>query len=89
MISFNSGERVHVWRQPDGSIPQSFTWRGQRHWVQAVETSTVSSRRQNVGMAEQIIYQLRTATGMRCTLAHDPAEGIWRMERIMNAGGRP
>jgi hypothetical protein len=89
MIAFNSGERVNVLQQSEGSMPQSFTWRGQRHWVQAVETSKVSSRKQNVGMAEQVLYQLRTATGMRCTLAYDPGQGVWRLERIMNAGGKP
>jgi hypothetical protein len=87
MIAFTSGERVRVMKQPAGSVPQSFTWRGQRHWVQAVEASKVTSRRQNVGMAEQVVYQLRTVTGMRCMLAHDPTQGVWRMERIMNAGG--
>lgn len=89
MIAFQAGERVHVSQPPNGATPQSFTWRGKRHWVQAVETSRVSSRQQNVGIAEQIEYQLRTATGMRCTLAHDTAQGVWRMHSIMNAGGRP
>lgn len=88
MIAFHAGERVRVWQQSEGSIPQSFTWRGQRHWIQAVETSKISSRKQNMGVAEQVVYQLRTATGMRCTLAHDPVQGIWRLERIMNAGGQ-
>jgi hypothetical protein len=89
MIAFQAGEHVRVSQPPNGAAPQSFTWRGQRHWVQAVEISGMSSRKQNVGMAEQVIYQLRTATGMRCTLAHDRVQGVWRLESILNAGGRP
>ena len=89
MIAFNRGERVSVLRAAAGAVPQSFTWRGQRHWIQAVEASKVSGRVQNANVTEQEIYQLRTVTGMRCTLTHDPAQGIWRMERIHNAGGNP
>jgi hypothetical protein len=89
MIAFNRGERVSVLRPASSNVPQSFTWRGQRHWVQVVEASKVSGRKQNAQISEQEVYQLRTVTGMRCTLTHDPVQGIWRMERIMNTGGKP
>jgi hypothetical protein len=89
MIAFQRGERVSVTQPAASKLPHSFTWRGQRHWVQAIEASKVSGRQQNSHVADQEVYQLRTMTGMRCTLTHDPAQGIWRMERIMNAGGKP
>jgi hypothetical protein len=89
MIAFSRGERVSVLHPATGTVPQSFTWRGQRHWVQAVEASKVSGRKQNSHITDQEIYQLRTVTGMRCTLTHDPEQGIWRLERIHNAGGQP
>lgn len=88
MIAFNRGERVSVMRPTASGVPHSFTWRGQRHWVQAVEASKVSGRMGNAHISEQEVYQLRTMTGMRCTLTHDPDQGIWRLERIMNSGGK-
>jgi hypothetical protein len=79
-----AGEPVHVWLRPDGDVPEEFVWRGQRHRVRAVEPDGSSGASRRKGLRR---LRVRTSSGLRCILVHDPGFGSWRMDRLIAAGG--
>lgn len=78
MRSLGLGERVVVGPRRRDGLPLEFTWRGRRHRVREATAEQAGAR---PGL------RCRTESGLRCLLAHDPARGIWRLERIYSSGG--
>lgn len=78
MRSLDLGERVVVGTRRRDGLPLEFTWRGRRHRVREATAEPAGAR---AGL------RCRTESGLRCLLAHDPARGIWRLERIYSSGG--
>ena len=66
-------ERVQVHVEGSGGLPLEFSWRGRRHRVRAVLEGPGRERSR---------FIVRTASGMRCTLAHEPDPRAWRIERV-------
>ncbi|MGH2606224.1 MAG: hypothetical protein ACRDG5_06500 [Anaerolineales bacterium] len=78
MRALNLGERVIVGIRRRDGWPLEFTWRGRRHRVREATAVQAGAR---PGL------RCRTESGLRCLLAHDPAAGVWRLERIFPPGG--
>ncbi len=85
MTPIHFGELVHIARWSKAAYPAEFTWRGRRHVVRAVEDYRVQSNGGGSPGASRRLFQLRTASGMRCLLSEDEHRGLWRLEGILGS----
>lgn len=79
------GEIVAVRPPRPGAAPRSFTWRGKRYRVRAVEPLARTGEGARAG---RTLLCVRTESGLRALLSYEAASRRWRVESILvNKGG--
>lgn len=82
-----TGEPVQVSRDPAGSWPSEFVWRGRRHRVRRVEAFRWVETNSVEGVARGMRMRLRTTAGLHCWLSQTPGRDLWRIERLLDSSG--
>jgi hypothetical protein len=83
MIKIGRGELIHVESRIGELLPRSFRWRGERHSVRQVESTSPASSIRRAGTADETVLAIRTSSGLRCILKHDLKTDTWRMMQVV------
>lgn len=82
MIRIGCGELIHVESWIGELLPRSFRWRGKRHSVRQVESTSAGPSSRDTRQAGERLVALRTTRGLRCILKHDPRSDTWSMLHV-------
>ena len=75
-------EPIRITSKRHGYFPKSFTWRGKRHTVEAVEQCWTVSQPRWSGEAKRHCFSLRTEKA-RFVVYQDLQRDKWFLERIL------
>lgn len=75
-------EPIRITSKQHGYFPKSFTWRGKRHAVEAVEQCWTVSRQRWSGEAGRHCFRVRTAEA-RYVVYQDLSRNQWYLERVL------
>jgi len=75
-------EPIRITAKQHGYFPKSFTWRGKRHAVEAVEQCWTISQRRWTGEARKHCFRVRTTDG-RFVVYQDLSRDKWYLERVL------
>ena len=80
-------EPIRVVHASGSYVPQTFTWRAREHRVWKVEAVKDESIDRADGPLKRRIFQIRTHSGMQCSISFSELRKRWRLETIHPKGG--
>lgn len=83
MIELGRGELIHIESWIGKLLPRTFRWRGERHSVRHVESTSTNPLVRGAKHIDERLFALRTSRGLRCILRHDLRSDTWSMMRVL------